>query len=95
MKDYYRNKKFYIDSTNLSIKVEIETKYSYYKNGYLQTDTDYFGSDTIYIYNEYTLLTGASGSIYSSKYIYGAESDIAIKYTVDFGYSNGTIVFID
>ena len=95
LKDYYRNKKFYIDSTSLSIKVEIETKYSYYKNGYLQTDTDYFGSDTIYIYNEYTLLTGASGSIYSSKYIYGAESDIAIKYTVDFGYSNGTIVFID
>lgn len=95
LKDYYRNKKFYIDSTSLSIKVEIETKYSYYKNGYLQTDTDYFGSDTIYIYNEYTLLTGASGSIYSSKYIYGAESDIAIKYAVDFGYSNGTIVFID
>ena len=95
LKDYYRNKKFYIDSSSLSIKVEIETKYSYYKNGYLKTDTDYFGSDTIYIYNEYTLLTGASGSIYSSKYIYGAESDISIKYTVDFGYSNGTIVFID
>ena len=95
LKDYYRNKKFYIDSTSLSIKVEIETKYSYYKNGYLHTDTDYFGSGTIYIYNEYTLLTGASGSIYSSKYIYGAESDIAIKYTFDFGYSSGKIVFID
>jgi S1-C subfamily serine protease len=94
LKDYYRNKKFYIDSTSLSIEVEIDTTYTYYKNGYRHTDVDYFGDDTIYIYNEYSLLLGPSTTIRSNSYVYGAEYT-NITYDVDFGLCSGTIVFID
>ena len=94
LKDYYRNKKFYIDSTSLSIEVEIDTTYTYYKNGYRHTDVDYFGDDTIYIYNEYSLLIGPSTTIRSNSYVYGAEYT-NITYDIDFGLCSGTIVFID
>lgn len=94
LKNYYRNKKFYIDSTSLSIEVEIDTTYTYYKNGYRYTDVDYLGDDTIYIYNEYSLLLGPSATIRSNSYVYGAEYT-NITYDVDFGLCSGTIVFID